>query len=233
MISNAPGPYVPQGVSPTDPNAQSPSVQRAGQVYTIAQALAGGPRYSYTVDANTGQTIKTPVPMSKAHIGMAIALEALAGGFNGLAAGRGQGPGAAGAAGVNAGIKIGQQRQQQNQQAAQQAQQSQQNQLKTLTQRAQIYEANSRTLLNTSEAEQQGADAIDKLADINRQSGVLDVSPELLDNGGQPMTQQELMDAMKSGSLSPTDQLGPVAGRTEVTRPDGTKYWEATHLSYP
>jgi hypothetical protein len=230
MVSNAPAPYVPQGVSPNNPNAQSPSVQRAGKVFTIAQALAGGTHYNYTVDPNTGQTTKTPVPMGKGHIGLAIALEALAGGFNGLAAGRGQGVGAAGAAGVNTGMKIGQQRQQQQQQAAEQAQQDQQDQLKTLTQRAQIYEANSRTLLNTSEAEQQGADAIDKLVDINRQSGVLDTSPEFLDNGGQPMTQQELMDAMKSGSLSPTDQVGPVAGRTEVTRADGSKYWEATHL---
>ena len=44
------------------------------------------------------------------------------------------------------------------------------------------------------------------------------------------MTQAELLDAMKSGKLSPTDQVGPVAGRVEVTGADGTKRWEATHL---
>jgi hypothetical protein len=66
--------------------------------------------------------------------------------------------------------------------------------------------------------------------DINRQSGVLDVAPELLDNGGVPMTQNELLDAMKAGKIGPTDQVGPVAGRVEMTNPDGSKRWEATHL---
>lgn len=205
-------------------------VRHASVLREVAETLAGGPRYQTTIDPNTGATTRTPVPLSKKDIGLSIALAALSGGLAGLSA---TGPGAVGKAGLiglQQGQQIAQQRQAQQQQQDQQARQDQQDQTKLLAQRASIYEANSRTLLNTSEAEQHGADAIDKLAEINRQSGVLDVSPELLDNGGQAMTQAELTDAMKSGKLSPTDQLGPVAGRVEVTRPDGSKYWEATHL---
>ena len=213
-VSNAPAPV-------------HPSVQKAGILRQVAEALAGGPRYTTAIDPTSGAPTRTRVPLSSRDIGMAIALEAISGSLAGLSQ---RGPGATGRAAA-AGFDTVQQQQQQAQQHQEaQAQQSFENQSQQLARRASVYEANSRAILNTSEAEQQGADAIDKLVSINRQSGVLDVDPSMTDNGGVPMTQQEISDAMKNGKLSPTDQLGPVAGRVEVTNPDGTKRWEATHL---
>lgn len=184
------------------PPAAAASIQRAGVLRTIAQTLAGGPRYKETIDPQTGTATRTEVPLSRSDIALAIVSEVLSGAMSGLSAKPGPGvEGRAAAAGFNQAV---QSRQRADAQQQQQADQDYQNQVSLLSRRAQIYEANSRTLLNTSEAEQQGGEAIDKLADINRQSGILDISPDLLDNGGRPMTQQELNDGMRSGKLSAT-----------------------------
>lgn len=229
QVSN-PGPIARRGVQDQNLNAadadQHPAVRRAGVMYSIAEALAGGPRYQETIDENGNRQFK-PVPVSGKHLAMAIALEAIQGSMTGLAAGKGRGLGAAGSAAFNQQVT---QRQQAQQRKDQQAQEDFQNRSAVLARKAQIAEVNSRTILNTSEAEKYGADAIDKLADINRASGVLDVDPTLLDNDGQPMTQQEMMDAIKAGKISTMDHLGPIAGRVEITNPDGSKRWEATHL---
>lgn len=95
-----------------------PAVQRAGLLHTIAQTLAGGPRYTETIDANTGKMTRTQVPMSKADIGMAIAMEAVTGSLAGLSQ---SGPGAAGRAPAAAAQATMQQRQQADQQQDQQA----------------------------------------------------------------------------------------------------------------
>jgi hypothetical protein len=166
-------------------------------------------------------------PLSKGDLWTAIALSAISGSLAGLAQ---RGPGATGRAAEAGFQQVSEQRQQADQQAQELAKFNSQQQAQSLARKASIFEANSRAILNTSEAEQMGADAIDKLAAINKASGVLDLDPSMLDNGGQPMTQDELLSAMRAGKLSPTDQLGPVAGRVEVTNPDGTKRWEATHL---
>jgi hypothetical protein len=226
----------PASTQPAQPNNNStvanapqvhPAIQRASLLRNVATALAGGPRFVTKIDPNTGETTRTEVPLSRGDILTALAAEAITGALSGLSQ---RGPGAEGRAAAAGFDQVSQQQQAANQAQQQATQQQFENQSNQLARRASIYEANSRAILNTSEAEQQGADAIDKLVDINRQSGVLDVDPALLDNGGVPMTQQELMDAMKSGKLSPTEQLGPVAGRVEITNPDGTKRWEATHL---
>lgn len=227
-------PDLSKPMQPTQPTPQQIQQQKqqqqidnAGHFYKVAQALAGGARYKTTIDPNTGATTRVPVPLSRGDIGMAIAAEVLSGGLAGLAQ---RGPGAEGRAAEAGFQQVSQQQQDAQKQQEQQAQQAFKNQSEQLARRASTYEANSRAIMNTSQAEQMGAEAIDKLVDINRQSGVLDVDPSLTENGGQPMTQQELMDAMKSGKISPTDQLGPVTGRVEVTNPDGSKRWEATHL---
>src|ERR1039458_6117461 len=88
----------PAGTPAPQAPEQHPSVQRAGWVHDVAETLAGGPKYQYNVDPNTGEMKKTPVPVSGKHLALAIALEALQGSLTGLAAGRGKGPGAAGAA---------------------------------------------------------------------------------------------------------------------------------------
>lgn len=207
--------------------AVHPSIQKASVIRQIAQTLAGGPRYNVAIDPKTGATTRTPAPLSRGDIGLAIAMEAISGSLAGFSQ---RGPGATGRAAEAGFQQVAQQRQDADARQDQQTQQAFENQSNQLARKASIFEANSRAILNTSEAEAQGADAIDKLVAINRQSGVLDVDPALTDNGGTPMTQAELMDAMKNGKLSPTDQLGPVAGRVEVTNPDGSKHWEATHL---
>ena len=73
-----------------------PSLQRASLIHSIAQTLAGGPRYTYDIDPNSGRLISRPAPMSKSDIGMAIAMEAISGALGGLAAPAG--PNAAGRA---------------------------------------------------------------------------------------------------------------------------------------
>ena len=94
--------------------ATHPSIQRAGVLRSIAQTLAGGPRYNYTVDANTGTMNKTEVPMSRKDIGLAIALEAVSGSLTGLAQ---KGPGGAFKGGEQAFQQSQQQVTQQDQQA--------------------------------------------------------------------------------------------------------------------
>ena len=209
------------------PAQTDPAITHASRFYQFAQALAGGPRFTTAIDPSTGATTRTQVRLSHNDIGMAIAMEAISGALGGLAQ---SGPNATANA-ATGGFQQGQQQiQQRKQQDQQQAQEEFQNQASALARKASVYEANSRAILNTSEAEAKGADAIDKLVSINRQSGVLDVDPSSVDNSGQPMTQTELMSALQSGSISATDHLGPVAGRVEVTKPDGSKAWETTHL---
>jgi hypothetical protein len=87
-------------------HSNDPLVQHASRTFSVAQALAGGPRFRTTVDPETGARTKTAVPMSGKEISWAIALEAISGGLSGLAAGRGKGPGAAGIAGMQTGQKI-------------------------------------------------------------------------------------------------------------------------------
>jgi hypothetical protein len=113
-------PPPPKGVSPDNPHASNPAVQRAGLFHTIAQALAGGPRYQVQIDPTTGQTTRTEAPMSTKDIGMAIALEAIGGALKGFSVSNG--PGAVGraaaAGGEDAIQKQVQAKQQQEQQAS-------------------------------------------------------------------------------------------------------------------
>ena len=193
----------------------------------IAEVLAGGPRYTTTIDPTTGATTRTQVPVSGRNLGLAIAMEAISGGLAGLGQTGPNHAGRAAAAGVTQGV---QQVQQQRQLQEQQAQQQFANQSKALAQKAAIFDTNARAILNVSEAEKQGLDTIRDLVNINRQSGILDVDPSLLDNDGRPMTQDELMAGIKSGSISSTDHLGPIAGAIQLTNPDGSTRIEATHL---
>jgi hypothetical protein len=108
------------GVPATPPPAPPPpGVQRAGILHSIAQALAGGPRYKTTIDPNTGETKQTLVPMSRGDIGMAIVAEVLGGAMSGLGVQAGPGhDGRAAAAGFNWQQKQAQEQSQQQQQQA-------------------------------------------------------------------------------------------------------------------
>jgi hypothetical protein len=71
----------PGTVSNTPP--AHPSIQRAS---TIRQ-VAVGPRYSETIDPQSGATVKTQLPMIKTDIGMPIALGAISASLAGAACG--------------------------------------------------------------------------------------------------------------------------------------------------
>jgi hypothetical protein len=124
-----------------DPNADHPAVKKAGLLRSVAETLAGGPRYTEKIDSD-GNRILTKVPLSGREIGWAIAMEAISGGLAGLAAGRGRGAGAAGLAGMNS---VASQRLQAQQRQDEQAQQDFQNQHSALAQKASAFAANLRT----------------------------------------------------------------------------------------
>lgn len=111
------GPQTPQASVPSAPPV-SPIVQKAGMFHEVAEALAGGPRYNYTVD-EYGNTVKNKVPVSNAHLALAIAMQALSGAATGLSVP--SGPNATGRAAGAAFAKNEQVTQQQDQLARQRA----------------------------------------------------------------------------------------------------------------
>ena len=93
--------------APDPKNSPNPAVRKASWLHDVAEVLGGGPRYSYSVDVNTGKMTKTKVPVSGKQLGLAIALEAISGFGTGLAAGRGHGAGAAATASFGQGYQRG------------------------------------------------------------------------------------------------------------------------------
>ena len=87
MVSNPaaqPANPQPQPARPaTDPNSNHPLVQHASVLHSIAETLAGGPRYKSVIDA-TGKTTLQKIPLDGKGIGMAIALSAISGALAGL-----------------------------------------------------------------------------------------------------------------------------------------------------
>ena len=128
------------------------STSKAGIFHDIAETLAGGPRYQYNVDAY-GNMQKTKVPVSNAHLALAIAMEAISGAFTGMANGQGPGGGAR-AAGASF---------QQGQQQVQERTQLQQQQAKEdYARRAQVTETNARMFSNAKNLSNADADTVDK-----------------------------------------------------------------------
>jgi hypothetical protein len=112
---------------------QNQQTARASIFHDIAETLAGGPRYTYNVD-EYGNMKPQKVPVSAAHLGLAIALEALQGSLTGLSQ---RGPEAAARGGALALAQAKQQTQQLDQQARQRATEDYQR-------RAQVTETNMR-----------------------------------------------------------------------------------------
>jgi hypothetical protein len=90
--------------APMSPQQQQ-QVQKASVWHSIAETLAGGPRYSYSVD-EYGNMTRQKQPVSTAHLALAVAMEALQGAAIGASQ---QGPNAAGKAAAM-GFAAGQQR---------------------------------------------------------------------------------------------------------------------------
>jgi soluble lytic murein transglycosylase-like protein len=104
--------FGPNGAAGGNPGQTPPPKTFADHIYDTALTLAGGPRYKESVDVNTGQMTRTPVPVSKSSIGMAIAMEAISGALAGFSQ---TGPGATGKAAAAGAQAVMQQRQQTDQ----------------------------------------------------------------------------------------------------------------------
>jgi hypothetical protein len=136
-LAKAPGQSQPQGQAASVPQ-QDPAVQQASRLHDVAETLAGGPRYTYDVDAYGNQTRKA-VPVSGAHIALALALQALSGATTGLA--NGAGPSGRAKAAATAAAQSAQRVQQNDVQQRAQAQEN-------FNRRAQVTETNMRMYAN-------------------------------------------------------------------------------------
>ena len=152
-LAKAPG-QQPQPGTPV-PQGPSPAVQKASVFHSVAEALAGGPRYKYSID-EYGNEKKTPVPVSGQHLALAIAMEALGGAAAGFGVKNGPGnEGRAAAAGFEQGQKMAQQP---NQQQKQQAQED-------FSRRAQVTEMNMRLYSNARAIGKMDEETTDKYID--------------------------------------------------------------------
>jgi hypothetical protein len=149
-IPNAPSKNL-AGLPANPPPQQNPAVQKASIFHDVAEALGGGPRYTYSVDA-TGNMTRTKSPVSPAHLGLAIAMEAL----TGAAAGAGVkgGPNATGRAAA-AGFQAGQQ------QVVQQDQKQRIQAQEDFNRRAQVLETNMRLYTNARQLGKMDEESID------------------------------------------------------------------------
>jgi hypothetical protein len=212
MVSNAQGPPTPSA------DSTHPLVQHASLLRQAAQAMAGGPQYQTTVDADTGQITKTEVPLTKTQIGMAIALSAIQGGLTGMSQ---VGPGSAARGGAMAFDQAQKQQQQIQQQRNADAQQDLRNQTSALTRKAQAFETNSRTVLNTAQAERMG---LDNLKDAVKQNASLlqsyDEAGEVQESN---ISQDALKEGIASGKYSSTGNIAVPDGFTTINgRPEQT-----------
>lgn len=198
VVSNTPAPV-------------HPSVQRAGVIRQIAQTLAGGTRYSTTIDPATGAATRTPIPMSKSDIGMAIALEAISGALSGLAQ---SGPGATGRA-AEAGFQQVSAHQQQAQQAQEEAAQQQyKDSTQALVRNANAFEVNSRTILNTAQAERYGVESLKDGVSQNAQ-----LLSDYQDAGAvqeSHVSQDDLNAGIKNGTYHAATQIAVPDGFTNI-----------------
>jgi hypothetical protein len=201
------------------PNASHPAVKKASLLHDVAESLAGGPRYTTTIDPTTGATTRTAVPLTGRQIGMAIALEAINGSLAGFGVPNGPGNlGRAAAAGAQTTVQAMQQASAAQQQ---QAQADAKQKSDALVRAANVADINSRTILSTAEA--RGADTLAKIAATNKP--LIDSYDEEGSLQARQVTQQELLAGMQSGKYNITDTLGPIDGYRLV----GGGRVEATH----
>lgn len=137
---NPPQPILSNAPAQADDHSDHPLVRRAGVTNAVARALAGNPT-RITIDQEGTRRVE-PAPLTRGQVALAIAMEAIQGSLTGLAAGRGRGPGAAGAAAMSQQIAQRQQEQNRQEEIARQ-QLSDKNSI--LVQQASAYAANLRT----------------------------------------------------------------------------------------
>ena len=151
-LSKAPAPNPAQVQDAVAQAQKKKAVTMADRFHATAEALAGGPRYTYGVDEYGVILQNRKVPVSNAHLALSIAMEALSGAAAGL--GVANGPNAAGRAAA-AGFNKGEQnRVQEDQQARTQA-------TEDFARRAQVTETNMRMYSNARALSNQDASTID------------------------------------------------------------------------
>src|SRR5581483_5101010 len=146
-----PGQMVSNPATPpnqTQPEVSHPAIKQAGILHSIAETLAGGPRYRPVISADGTRSLQR-IPMDRKDIGMAIALSAITGALSGLQA---RGPNAsAQAAGL--GFKTtSQMRQQADEEQETEAKEDFQRKQNSLVQKAGLTEANLRLYQNALQA---------------------------------------------------------------------------------
>ena len=179
LVSNPVSPVVAPSA---DPNESHPAVKSAGILRTIAETLAGGPRFKTTIDPQTGQRNVTRIPLSRSDIGMAIAMSALTGALSGAQA---KGPNAnaqAAGMGFNATAAA---REKADQRSDEQAQQDAENQAKALAQKSALAEHNMHMMQLTAalghDSEKALQQHVDSFADMRQEQGTPAI-PEVSEN---------------------------------------------------
>jgi hypothetical protein len=210
--------------------ATHPLVRHASILHDIAQTLAGGPRYRTIIDPQTGATTRTPIPLDRKDIGMAIAMSALQGGLSGLQAKGPNHDAQAAALGFNA---TAQARQQADEKQDAQAQADYANQSKALAQKASLMEHSlhmsqmTAALGHDSEADlQKHVDTFGEMRDAQGTPAIPDVSESDLQTkyGGEAGT----LGQMATKYLALPSRVVPRldANGRQMTNEDGVPQYE-------
>jgi hypothetical protein len=212
--------------SPAPDFSDHPAVKQAGLMSTIARTLAGSPVIT-KIDPNTGVTTRTPAPLTGRQIAMAIALQALGGAAAGAAAK--PGPGVLGrAAGAGFGQGEGEV-QQRNAQQEQRAQQDVQNEQQAYARKATLAHLNAETGQLSAMAHNLNADALQKIIDANRASGVILDSDDPMLESRDPLPESTILQRMQDGTINVTSHLGSLVGITQVRGEDGAMHVEGLY----
>lgn len=194
-----------------------PLNKTAGLMNTVARTLAGNPTVTQ-IDPETGKTTRAPAPLTRGQLVSAIVLSALSGGIAG--AGAKPGPGVLGRAAEAGFSQAEAQTQQRNQMQEQRSQQDIQNERQAFALKVQNAHLNAEAAQLQATAENMGTEAMQRVIDANRSSGIiLDAGDPLLD--GQPLTESEIVKRMQAGSLNATDHVGSLVGMTQVRDESG------------
>jgi hypothetical protein len=173
---------------------------RASLFHELMNTLGGGDKTQYSVDPQTGTMTAQRVPQTTGQLAKGI----LAGALTGLIAGAGEhGPGSVGRSVEKGGAAVMQQRQLQDLQAKQQASQDYERQQKQIVQKAQLFEANSRALMNLQQASKLGLERAQEM--ISGWDDFYDKAEEYGAVVNPNITEAEALEQMKSGKLKATD----------------------------
>jgi hypothetical protein len=203
-----------------------PAVKQAGLMSTIARTLAGNPTIT-KIDPQTGVTTRIPATLTGRQVALAVALNALGGAAMGASVK--PGPGVLGrAAGAGFGQGEGEV-QQRNAQQEQRAQQDVQNEQQAYARKATLAHLNAETGQLAASAHNMDIDALQKIIDANRASGVILDSDDPMLESRDPLPESEILKRMQDGTINVTSHLGSLVGITQTRGEDGTMHVEGSY----